>query len=268
MDDAQRAQVPELAPTSPGEWKPWTADDIRRERHHAKALEIHREFLARPALASLDQREQLKDLSARLGLPGMADAVTGITEAQAAAVIRQMEVAAKGLPKPIPEQVFTYEGLKSQTGLGPIENSDDAEAFLARLERSAAARQAANPTPQPVVEQASAPAHAPIMTGNKDPRTWASAGEAVTSRQQWTLKQAGFSAEEIATLQKGSASYVIGHTSISTDAARAAFERNAQAAPWVPSTPAPEELSKNHRPTNGPVATDIRYQQRPPTQRP
>lgn len=269
MSREQRAQIPEQAPRTPGTWEPWTAEDFRRSRHQVRAEEIHQQFLDRPPLATLDQQERLQDLSARLGLPGMADAVGGVSEAQAAAVIKQMELAAEGYGPPGtqwqpfggPDRLLPQPGLASQTGLGAISTSEDAEAFMARLERNAEARQTATPvSPQAAV----APAHAPIMQGDKDPRQWASAGESVTQRQQYALKQAGFSVDEIATLKKGSASYVIGHGDLGPGEARKAFERNAQAAPWTPTLRAVDAVIDQHRAN---IPTDIRNRQRPPTQR-
>jgi hypothetical protein len=242
-DNKRRAiQAPPTdKPFRGGDAEMWDASTIREDRVNAAVRKARENFVPPPPRATREQIERIGELAEKVELAGVAEAAAGLPRDEVDRLIAQFEASV---------QTFATEGCADQMitdpeldtvlgghdlGLGQQKTLDDimtpeaAVAFEDDLVRKAQERGSSvepvvvegtvsTPDPAPAV----AAAEPDRLVGQRDPRTWPTAGDEVTSKQRWTLKEAGFTAEEIATLRKGSASYVIG----SADH-RAAFTRNA-----------------------------------------
>lgn len=270
MDARQREQVTGPPPTPQQQaadkarrTELWSAKTIRRDRAASDVEAARRAFSPPPPRATRDQVERVEELAARAGLPGVGLAAAGMSEAEVAAIIKDMEVTTEGLVPPV-EPVLSDHTLQSATGLGEIRTPDDAEAFLARLERKAGpeAVERINQSIEfkGVVDGLKTPAaqvaQEPALPNAKDPRTWATASEPVSKRQHYTLSQGGLSEQEIASIKgKGEASYIIGATGPS-GTIRDSFER-AKAEGTTAPPARPEEAARQasaQQPTTRPVA--------------
>lgn len=194
------------------------ADAQQRARERAEAMGPR---------ATQVQREEVAELAAKVGIDINPDHLNALSVAD----VEKMRESFAAVPGVVADKALPDPSIKVPTGLGDVHTAEDADAFLRHLERKHGAKldakgvgEIANVTNLP---PAPATVETTEMTGAKDPRNWGSAADAVTKRQAFTLKAAGLTPDQVATLNKGEASFVIG-----SQDTRAAFEENRRTSPF------------------------------------
>lgn len=187
MDDIQRHQVD---PDNVGRW----ATDYSPGSPGASL----------PSTA--DQMTRLDVLSAELGRP-----ISGAAELSRGAAAERLRAMEAKLGKSATRDAYLDAGLAYRH---EVRNQDDVRDYRFEF-------------PGDVVQQVlSAPSTVTPAAVSRSPLDWATAAEPVTKAQRWTLLKVGFSADEIAKLNKGKASMVIEENVVNGPAAaRSAFEQ-------------------------------------------
>lgn len=238
----------------------WTADDIRASYlvdKAMKAAEKTRAQLDAEAPRATDlQRAEMAKAAAGAGINLDPDDFNRLREDEIARLTQQFKSVPDATVAPL-NPVLPDPTVHVPTGLKEVRTPEDADAFIRHLERKHGAKldaegavDVSNVTNLPPAPASTSSAQ---MTGTKDPRNWNSAADPVSKNQSYTLRAAGLTSEQIATLSKGEASFIIGQPD-----RQAAFDENVRTSPFqqpeirtvVPSSP-------DQAPVGAPVAKAV-----------
>lgn len=225
----------------------WTADDIRASRLVDKAMraaEKTRAQLDAQAPRATDlQRAEMAKAAADAGINLDPEQFDRLRADEVDQLTRQFKAVPDATVAPL-NPVLPDPTIHVPTGLKEVRTPEDADAFIQHLERLQGAKLDAqavearsNVTNLPPAPASTKPSE---MVGAKDPRNWDTATDGPTGKQVFTLRQLGLSNDQIGTLNKGEASFVIG-----SESAGGAFEENLRTSPFkqpeirtvVPSAP-------------------------------